>query len=205
MSSSRKLPFRPRFLATLMMCTALITPFSAHASADTERIAKFFNAAGLGRASMQQQILQIRKDRPAIADVVEKSLGYFNSDEYIHLFGTVLEGQMSQSEIQYFLQFMATPTGIRIAKIFRDNPDLSSMGAEAEKMPKLDQDNAVTFFNSSPVKHTITIMGSPEMHKAASEYGEKLTCSYYADTNVDIFKKLQGLGRCKASVASSAQ
>jgi hypothetical protein len=185
-----------RLVSALLLTFVLGCPGFALASEGTIAIVKFFDAQETVRLGLQSKIDEASKASPASAEMYRKAFARYSNDEILRRLGNAFDLYLSPEEVASFHAFIATPTGQKLAAIFKEHKNPQALGRAMSGLEPEHITIAEAFFKTPAMTNSLAAIKSEEAKKSAIEYGEDLACMEFKVSNPEALKKMRSAGKC---------
>jgi hypothetical protein len=184
-------------LARLTLSLALLLAASAAtASEGTMLVVRFLDFAASAEVGMRAAMEQAKVRDPAAAAFAERALADFDPEEATRRLAVLMEAHLDEDDIAAFRAFAQTPTGQKIARIFRVQKSETGLREAFNALPRADFLAADRFFATTAAKKALAAINSPEIRDLGRAYGEELGCAYVERSNPELLPKARAMGKC---------
>lgn len=178
-----------------ILALSLVFPVVAAANEDTVAIVGFLDIVGTARLAMERQLSKTQGE-PELEAIAAKAMAAFDPSEFAKREGAVFEKFLDQDDILSFKAFIASPTGAKVARIFKEQKNPDGLVQALNDLPPEDKSKTNAFFGSRAMGNANTAANSAEARQAGRIYGEDLMCRYARDNDIAALKKLNSASKC---------
>lgn len=175
-------PLRGRALAgSVVLACALVVPSTTLASEAWEEVLRFYGADRAMTASLSRMLEDLAADDPELLGLTRRTLESESlPDRAIDLLAQRMEVRLSGQSLQYHQQFMASPSGIRMAGLTRQATDAAQLDAAVRAEPPPHRANFLAFNASPEAAEVVAFLGSEEARTLGEDLGKSLACQQIA-------------------------
>jgi hypothetical protein len=183
-------------ISAAILALTLCMPSVSLASDTTISIVKFFNGGARVQRAFVEAVQKVEVADPSLNGLMDWTIGHFDAQEVEKLLATLLDKKLDQSDVAAWSTYLTSHSGTDAAKIFREQRSPEAVNAAISRLPSKERNETLQFLNSSAAQKAANTFNSSEAGQLATEYGERISCGFYAHSKSNLLPKIKQAGKC---------
>lgn len=178
----RSLAARGCRLARSLACVFVLAfAPAALASEAWQDVLRFHGVDRVGEARLAQVLAELSAgDTELEALAAEAMRESAFGDRLIDLLAQRMQVRLSEESLAYYQQFMASPSGLRMAELVQQHSDPTQLNAAVRAEPAPHHANFIDFDRSDAAAEVLAFLSSAEVLDLGRDLGKDAGCQYFA-------------------------